>query len=191
MAVDTVTDVSTALETTLLLAMPAADPLVARHRDDLDLAAQDGIPAHVSVVYPFKPLAEIIAADHATLEGIVGHRRGFTIRGSQTAWLGDSVLCVAVDDPEPTRELIAAVVGAFPGFLPYAGSVSLDAVIPHLTVGHDHTREELQTAEQDVRKGLPVSQWIDHVQLWAGPAVGNRKHSATWHFVRFYTLDCS
>lgn len=109
---------ATALETTLLLAVPAADSLVAKHREHLDLAAQDGIPAHITVVYPFKPLAEITAADHKSLEATFLNHPEFTIRGSQTAWLGDSVVCVAVDDAEPARQLIGAVVETFPNFPP-------------------------------------------------------------------------
>lgn len=145
----------TAIETTLLLAVPVADPLVARHRSHLDLAAQDGIPAHVTVIYPFKPLGELFAADHIVLEDLfLGHANS-ELTGTRTAWLGDAVMCVAVDDPEPVRRLIRSVVRSFPSLPPYAGSVRADEVIPHLTVGQDRSREELAAAERDVAGCYP------------------------------------
>lgn len=77
----------TAIETTLLLAVPVADPLVGRHRSQLDLAAQDGIPAHVTVIYPFKPLCELSAADHFLLEELFLGHPSFELTGIRTAWL--------------------------------------------------------------------------------------------------------
>lgn len=178
----------TAIETTLLLAVPVADPLVARHRNHLDLAAQDGIPAHVTVIYPFTPLGELSATEHFLLEELFLGHPSFELTGTRTAWLGDSVMCVAVDDPEPVRRLIRSVVRSFPNSPPYAGSVRAEEVIPHLTVGQDRSREDLAAAERDVRRGLPIRQSVGHVELWAGPAVGHRLEPALWHLVRTYTL---
>jgi hypothetical protein len=46
-------------ETALLLPVPAAEPAVSRHRARLDEAARDGVPAHITVLYPFMPPAGI------------------------------------------------------------------------------------------------------------------------------------
>src|SRR5271165_1046229 len=40
-------------ETALLVPVPAAEPAVSRHRARLDQAARDGVPAHITVLYPF------------------------------------------------------------------------------------------------------------------------------------------
>jgi hypothetical protein len=37
----------------LIVEVPAAEPVVARHRERLDSSAPLGIPAHVTVLYPF------------------------------------------------------------------------------------------------------------------------------------------
>ena len=48
-----------ATETALLVEVPAADAAVARHREILDLAAGWGVPAHLTVLYPFVPPAQL------------------------------------------------------------------------------------------------------------------------------------
>jgi hypothetical protein len=52
-------DAGAGWETALLLPVPAAEPAVSRHRARFDVAARDGVPAHVTVLYPFLPPAGI------------------------------------------------------------------------------------------------------------------------------------
>jgi hypothetical protein len=42
-------------ETAVIAAIPDAEPLVGKHRQHLDAAATWGMPAHVTVLYPFVP----------------------------------------------------------------------------------------------------------------------------------------
>ncbi|HUA40041.1 MAG TPA: hypothetical protein VMA32_00615 [Streptosporangiaceae bacterium] len=46
-------------ETALLLPVPATEPAVREHRARLDEAVRDGVPAHITVLNPFVPLADI------------------------------------------------------------------------------------------------------------------------------------
>jgi hypothetical protein len=46
-------------ETALLLPVLAAEPAVGQQRARLDEAARDGVPAHITVLYPFLPPAGI------------------------------------------------------------------------------------------------------------------------------------
>ncbi len=36
-----------------MVPVPAVEPLVARYRDRFDAAAGGGVPAHITVLYPF------------------------------------------------------------------------------------------------------------------------------------------
>jgi hypothetical protein len=47
------------MQSALLLAVPAAEAAVGPHRARLDSSALDGVPAHITVLYPFLPPAEI------------------------------------------------------------------------------------------------------------------------------------
>ena len=44
-------------QSALLVPVPAAEPAVAEHRARLDGSARDGVPAHLTVLYPFLPPA--------------------------------------------------------------------------------------------------------------------------------------
>lgn len=171
-------------ETALLLVCPQAEPAVAGQRTNHDAAAQDGIPAHVTVLYPFKSLDTIDDDDHRRLETMFADVEPFVLRGSNTAWFDERVLYVAPDDPAPVHDLVSRVIASFPDFPPYRGSFA--EVIPHLTVGHDRPLEELRAAERDVRSRLPFDQPLDHVELWAGPAVDGREAPETWRRLRSY-----
>lgn len=171
-------------ETALLLICPEAEPVVSHLRSRHDAAAQDGVPAHVTVLFPFKPLDALAADDHHRLESIFGAVEPFVLSGSRTGWFANRVLYVAPDDPDPVLALVSQVTAAYPDYLPYGGV--FDEVIPHLTIGHDHPIEELRAAEHEVRRSLPFSQPLDHVELWTGPAVHGREEPAVWRYVRSY-----
>ena len=42
-------------ESAVIVAVPAAEPAVRAHRQQFDRAAAWGVPAHVTVLYPFVP----------------------------------------------------------------------------------------------------------------------------------------
>lgn len=170
----------------MLLVCPQAEPVVSRQRLRHDAAARDGVPAHVTVLYPFKPLELLDDEDHRRLEALFATADAFVLRGSRTGWFDDRVVFVAPDDPAPVRELTARVVEAFPDFPPYRGAFA--EVIPHLTIGHDHPIDVLRRDEQEVQPGLPFDQPFDHVELWSGPAVDGREDAAAWRSVRSYPL---
>ena len=113
--------------------VPEAEPVVARHRATLDAAAGWGIPAHVTVLFPFAPPEQLDAALIGALAATVAGVPAFGCVFRRTGWFGDDVLWL---DPEPAdafRALTATVVRAFPQWLPYRGEFS--DVVPHLTVG--------------------------------------------------------
>ena len=117
-------------ETALIVRVPEAEPLVADLRARLDPSAAEGLPAHVTVLVPFVPLADLDAAARARLEAALGAHAAFDFelvrvgRFERTAWLA----------PEPATPFVAltrAVMRAFPGMQPYGGRHT--AIVPHLT----------------------------------------------------------
>lgn len=99
-------------ETALLLRVPGAESAVGRHRGQLDSAAADGIPAHVTVLHPFVPLGDLQEEDHYRLNELFAMQQSFQHVGRRTSWFGDRVLFVQLDDPEPVRVLTAQVAAA-------------------------------------------------------------------------------
>ncbi len=76
-------------QTAVIAPVSAAERLVGKHRDRLDAAAAWGVPAHVTVRYPFvEPAAaneQLIAAPDAA----VGSVSAFDCRFLRTRWFGD------------------------------------------------------------------------------------------------------
>jgi 2'-5' RNA ligase len=156
-------------QTALIVPVPEADEIVGEHRDHLDVAASWGVPAHVTVLYPFvAPVRarapEVIAAVGAAVATVAAFDCSFR----RTAWFGDDALWLAPDPAEPFRDLTVAVWNAFPHHPPYGGAH--DSVVPHLTVGERRLgdRAALEQAEREVGPSLPVCTHVDRVLLIAG-----------------------
>ena len=117
----------------LIVRIPEAEGLVGALRERHDASARLGVPAHVTLVYPFveneRIDAALLAHVASALEGVAAFdfvlaRAG---RFAATAYLA----------PEPAPPFIALIerlVGAFPAFPPFGGQFA--AIVPHITAAH-------------------------------------------------------
>lgn len=171
--------------TALLLPIPAAEQVVGPHRRKMDLAAADGIPTHVTVAFPFKPLGEMDEKDHAQLTCIGRQHGPVKVEGCRTAWFGDQVLYVEVSTAQKIHALTVDVASAFPAYPPYSGDIPLAQIVPHLTVAAAPV-PALQAAARLVDDALPIDQVVQSMELWTGPSVVGRTQPARWARVRSY-----
>jgi 2'-5' RNA ligase len=151
----------TAGQTALVVVVPAAEPVVAQLRTSYDVAAAYGVPAHVTVLYPFLPDDAVDDGVRADLAGIAASVPAADVtfarcrRWQRVAWL----------EPEPDlrlRELTARVVARWPDCPPYAGTVP--DPVPHLTVA-EGDEDVLDLAEREVGPELPFAARIDRLHL--------------------------
>ena len=158
------------LESAVLVPVPEAELAVGRHRRRLDRAAAWGVPAHVTVLFPFVAPSAITGATITALADAVGSVTAFDCEFPATAWFGQEVVWLAPQPAEPFRALTRAVSAAFPDYPPYGGGY--DDVVPHLTVGHRPAGQvtELLEAEADVLRRLPVQAHVSRVWLMTGRA---------------------
>jgi 2'-5' RNA ligase len=121
--------------TALVLEVPEAEPVVSRWRARYDPSATAGMPAHVTLVYPFRPFEQIDVAAETALIGIFSPTKPFDLRfGSTRRFPG--VLWLAPEDPGPIVLLIEKLVAEFPDCRPYGGAYR--EIVPHLTVADLH-----------------------------------------------------
>lgn len=138
-------------ESAFAVNVPEAEPYVGALRERLDPAARLGVPAHITVLYPFLPPEQI---DHAVLGAAalaLASASPFTYR---LAGIG-RFPGVAYLAPEPAAPFIAltrSLVRRFPAHLPYEGRY--DALIPHLTVGQG-SEAASEEAAATLAKALP------------------------------------
>jgi 2'-5' RNA ligase len=157
-------------ESALLVPVPAAEPAVGQHRAQLDEAARDGVPAHITVLYPFLLPAGINKTLLAVLGRLFAGHTAFQFTLDKVGWFGEEVLWLGPHDPAPFSALTDLVFGAFPSCPPYGGLHS--EVIPHLTIGHVGGPQALGAAAESVRPCLPIEAVATEVILMAGPRPG-------------------
>lgn len=150
----------------VIVEVPAAEPVVDRWRDLGDPVSPKGVPAHVTVLYPFvtPPLDDHVLSGVA--EVVVRHP-SFTATFRHTERFGDRVLYLVPEPVEPFLELTRALVARFPDHPPYAGEVAADDLRPHCTVCHSDDPELLRRATAALAGMAPVVQVVDHVTVLA------------------------
>jgi hypothetical protein len=166
------------LESAVLIPVPETEQAVSSQRARLDRAASQGVPAHVTVLYPFVEPSAITAGTISLLARAVRSVSAFDCLFPATAWFGEEVVWLTPRPDEPFRALTHAVMAAFPGHLPYGGAYG--EPIPHLTVGDRPAGgvAELRAAEADVLPRLPIQARISHAWLMTGKAA-----PGSWHVV--------
>jgi 2'-5' RNA ligase len=178
----------TTIETTaLLVPLPGAGRAI----DDLrrlDPASSFGVPAHVTVLFPFAPVEQIGQPMRERLRRLFSAHRRFEVEFRETRWFGDAVLWLAPADPAPFSALTRDVMAAFPAWLPYEGA--FDEVVPHFTIGDTSASEAgagaaaaLRAAEAAIVDRLPLFDLADRVLLMAG-----RREEASWWTVEEFPL---
>lgn len=138
-------------ETALICRVPEAERYIARYRERYDPSARRRVPAHVTILYPFLPLADIDAAVVARLRDIAAGVRRFDYRLLELRRF-PVALYLAPQPDESFSALTAAVWRAFPDHPPFGGKFS--SVVPHITVAHGD-EPTLCEIEIELRIALP------------------------------------
>jgi 2'-5' RNA ligase len=148
--------------TALIVAVPEAEPLVGEWRAKHDWSAQHGVPAHITLLFPFVPAEEVDEQLIGDLLDLFGSLPGFSfrlprvVRFPEVAWL-------APEPAEPFKGLTALIVSLYPAYLPYEG-IHADT-IPHLTVaeGGPALQHEVDAA---LTPSLPIEAEAREVTLF-------------------------
>jgi 2'-5' RNA ligase len=146
-------------ETALVIVVPEAEALVSDWRAQYDWSAQRGVPAHITLLYPFARTEKVDDELLSQLrklfvaEAAISFELARVARFPEVAWL--------VPEPsEPFKALTGLIAARFPDYPPYEGAH--DEVIPHLTVAEGGV--ELQDRVEAALSGhLPIRAHAGHV----------------------------
>jgi hypothetical protein len=136
-----------------IVPIPQANRTLDLIRRRLDPSERQGMPAHVTVLWPFLSLGELDAGAEQRLRSTLAAMEGFSCCFGTTGWFDRRVLFL---EPAPTDRFVQvteAVVAAFPSCLPYRGEYA--EIRPHCTVGDGAWWWRLGRAERQVRRELP------------------------------------
>lgn len=125
-----------------------------------------GVPAHVTLLYPFLHPSAIDANVLRRLVEVVARHREFEVQFLQTKWFGEEVLWLSPEPDLSFRRLANALAIAFPETPPYGGAI-LDPT-PHLTIADGASLHDMRLAESVVTKQLPVRASFSSVSVMVG-----------------------
>jgi 2'-5' RNA ligase len=150
----------------LVIPIPDAEAAVKRWRENLDPGCILGVPAHITVLFPFASPNDIDDETIATLENYFSQFEPFEFRFEALGWFDDKVVYLAPTLDNVFRRITRGVVDLFPMYLPYEGIHGEST--PHLTIGDGAPLALLQEAAMNVAPHLPLSASADRVWLLAG-----------------------
>jgi 2'-5' RNA ligase len=166
-------------ESALLVAIPETEPLVASIRAKHDPAAGVGVPAHVTLLYPFMP-PPVEGPTRIALRHRFGRVTPFDVTFRHCRRFDERVLWLAPEPAAPLVSLMAELATAFPGYLPYGGA--FDDVVPHLTVAEGAEPGIMDDIEEALRTRLPVAGRVTEALLMEEGDDGMWRSSDTFAF---------
>lgn len=126
---------------------------VNRLRDRMDPSAAEGVPAHVTLLYPFMAPAHLDENVRRRVADILAAEPAFPIVLGSLSRFPD-VVYLEPEPAEPFRRLTRALAAAFPEYPPYGGVH--DRIVPHLTVAHRAPPDHIAAAEHALPALLPI-----------------------------------
>jgi 2'-5' RNA ligase len=150
----------------IVIPFQEVDAVVDDWRRLLDPAQVRGIPAHVTVLFPFVHPAELSSDVLRALEGHFSEVSSFDVAFDSTGWFEDRVVYL---EPKPERQfrtITKQLLQSFPSCVPYGGKFA--DPIPHLTIGDGAPLERLLAAEVAVRELFPITTRAKEAWLMTG-----------------------
>jgi 2'-5' RNA ligase len=150
-------------DSAIVLRVPQAEAAVSAWRMMHDPSAAQGMPAHITVLYPF--LAEEQLTDNVLgdLRALCADVASFNISFRRIARF-PGVLYLAPEPDTIIRKLTADLVNLWPENPPYGGI--FDEVVPHLTIGYGIDTAAEGNVQADILPQLPLTARCDAACLY-------------------------
>jgi hypothetical protein len=141
------------LQSALLVPVPEAEPCVRHHRFRYDSVALRGVPAHITLLFPFMPPSAVTQSTTDAVRDVLDPFSVFSFRLDRLERFPAGACYLAPDPIAPFVHLIRAFSERFPAYPPYGGAHA--DVIPHLTVAQtpDVPADELA----EIERHLPIA----------------------------------
>jgi 2'-5' RNA ligase len=162
--------------TALVALVPQADAVIGRWRADLDPSAAAGMPAHVTVMFPWLPVERLHDGELGALREIAADVPSFDValtefgRFPRTLWL-------APRPADPFVRLTLDIERRWPDTPAYAGR--FPSIVPHLSIGDAVDPDTLGHVVADVAPQLPIEGRVEEIVLMTRDDSGSwQRHSS-------------
>ncbi|QIY58782.1 2'-5' RNA ligase family protein [Streptomyces sp. RPA4-5] len=151
-------------QTGLIVRVPEAESAVRAWRERLDPSARAGVPAHVTVLFPFLAESRMGSQVCPALADLLGKHRAFDLRFERCGRF-PGVLYLAPEPDTQLRRLTEVVAERWPEAPPYGGKFT--EIVPHLTIADGQDDAVLDEVEVDLLGQLPFMSRVSSVDLMA------------------------
>lgn len=141
-------------ESTLIVRVPTAEPIIGRVRRWLD-SGRNGMPAHITILFPFLQPDELDEMATESLKQLFAGQERFSFKMMDIGWFDERIMFLTTEPAEPFKALTAAVLERFPDHLPYRGL--FNEVRPHVTVASRGRAALLRRVARRVGRQLPIA----------------------------------
>lgn len=163
-------------ESAIILPVPEAEAVVGALRRQYDRSARLGVPAHITLMYPFFP-SEIVVREINTLKDFCASLEATEFSLTQVRRF-PATAYLHPDKPEIFAEITRRLVEKWPECKPYEGA--FDDIVPHLTVADRVDRETLNMVERSLDPQLPIECVAREIWLMTSDQEGLWSKRACW-----------
>jgi len=157
---------NTSIESALVVLIPEAEALVEPFRKQFDPSAAMGVPAHVTILYPFKSPDKLTNDVLSFLRNLFQELPSFNALFTEIMRFPDAIF-LAPEPAEPFRQMTMLIANRFPDTPPYRGAFK--EIVPHLTVAQVSDPQQLEKIASDFYKAtlgkLPIHTRVNRVSL--------------------------
>ncbi|SFT94043.1 2'-5' RNA ligase superfamily protein [Actinopolyspora lacussalsi subsp. righensis] len=148
--------------TGLVVPVPAADEALAPLVERYPQAVREGVPAHLSVLYPFLAAEDLDTGVVTTLRTLFDRQPPLRVVLERCHRRGGFVYLLP-DPIDPLRELTEAVRRHWPELVPYEGRY--DVLEPHVTVAMGAEEGTAAAMRREVAESVPLTVELDEAWL--------------------------
>ena len=133
------------------MVVPEADVSVRDIRLRHDSGAARGVPAHITLLFPFAAGNDV--DEQALAELFAGHEAFDFVLDRVEVW-DDGIVWLHPEPSQPFEELTAAIWRRWPDYPPYEGTIK--TVIPHLTVSERPIQVDVELPIRSRARGVSL-----------------------------------
>ncbi|MFC0527074.1 2'-5' RNA ligase family protein [Phytohabitans kaempferiae] len=148
----------------LVVPFPDLEHAVGSHRHRHDPRAAIGVPAHVTIHFPWIPAASVDENALEKVRELAVSVEPFEVTFKELHWFGETVLYLAPEPEHQLRDLSDRSAALWPEAPRYDGA--FDDVVPHLTVGQAD-KEVLRPVQAALARELPLKGKAEEVYWFA------------------------
>lgn len=118
-----------------------------------DHNARQGIPPHVTLLFPFAPADALTRPVREDLARVAASHEPFAV-AFRAVRAFRTVVYLAPEPSAPFLGLTSDLFTAFPAYPPYDGEIEMTALIPHLTMAEDE-HQPVAALVREIASSLP------------------------------------